>query len=55
MISQNGQNGNGTAVADMVPEAGPMHREAPTPGGQPIDLATRTGNGPGNNFNRTSL
>ncbi len=42
MIPQNGQNGNGTAVADMVPEAAGNVPEAPTPTGQTIDLATRT-------------
>ena len=39
MISQNGQNGNRTAVADAIPEAPP---DAPTLGVQTIDLATRT-------------
>ena len=42
MIPQNGQNGNGTAVADMIPEAAPNAPEAPTAAGQTIDLATRT-------------
>jgi hypothetical protein len=42
MIPQNGQNGNGTAVADVVPEAAHDAPEAPRPGAQPIDLATRT-------------
>jgi hypothetical protein len=42
MISQNGQNGNGTAVADVVPEATSNVREETTAAGQPIDLATRT-------------
>ncbi len=42
MISQNGQNGNGTAVADMVPEIAPDAPEAPNPSAQPIGLATRT-------------
>jgi len=42
MIPQNGQNGNGTAVADMVPEAVPNAPEAAAPAGQTIDLATRT-------------
>jgi hypothetical protein len=42
MIPQNGRNGNGTAVADLVPEIAPDAPEAQTPGAQPIDLATRT-------------
>jgi hypothetical protein len=42
MIPQNGQNGNGTAVADVVPEAAHDAPEAPPPAAQPIDLATRT-------------
>jgi hypothetical protein len=42
VISQNGQKGNGTAVVDVAPEAAPSAPEAPTPGVQPIDLATRT-------------
>src|SRR5208282_2004677 len=42
MIPQNGQNGNGTAVADMVPEAVANVTEVPTATGQTIDLATRT-------------
>lgn len=42
MISQDGQNGNGTAVADVVPEATSNVREETTAAGQPIDLATRT-------------
>jgi len=42
MISQNGQNGNGSAVADVAPEATSKVREEATAAGQPIDLATRT-------------
>ena len=42
MIPQNGQSGNGTAVADMVPETAPDAPEAPHPAGQTIGLATRT-------------
>jgi len=42
MIPQNGQNGNGTAVADVVPEAASNVPEATTAAGQTIDLATRT-------------
>ena len=42
MIPQNGQNGNGTAVADVVPEPAHDAPEAPRPGAQPIGLATRT-------------
>jgi hypothetical protein len=43
MIARSGQNGNGTAVADAVPEAAPDEQEAAAnPGVQTIDLATRT-------------
>lgn len=42
MIPQNGQNGNGTAVAEVVPEAAPNAPEGPTPAGPTIELATRT-------------
>jgi hypothetical protein len=42
MTAQNGRNGNGTAVADVVPEAVSNVHEATTASGQPIDLATRT-------------
>ncbi|HYW38918.1 MAG TPA: hypothetical protein VE957_12460 [Terriglobales bacterium] len=42
MIPQRGQNGNGTAVADKVPEAAANVPDVPTPAGQTIDLATRT-------------
>lgn len=42
MISRNGQNGNGTDVADVVPETAPNAPEATTAVGQPIDVATRT-------------
>jgi hypothetical protein len=42
MIPQNGQNGNGTDVADVTPEAGSNVPEATTAAGQTIDLATRT-------------
>ena len=42
MIPQNGQNGNGAAVADTIPEVAPNAPEAPAPAGQTIDLATRT-------------
>jgi len=42
VIPQNGQSGNGTAVADMVPETAPDAPEAPHPAGQTIGLATRT-------------
>jgi hypothetical protein len=42
MIPQNGQNGNGAAVADVVPEAASSVPEATTAAGQTIDLATRT-------------
>lgn len=42
MTPQNGQNGNGTAVADPVPEAAANVPEAPGPARQTIDLATRT-------------
>jgi len=42
VISQNGQNGNRTAVVDVVPGAAPSASKEPTPGLQPIDLATRT-------------
>jgi hypothetical protein len=42
VIPQNGQNGNGTAVADMVPETAPNAPEAPHPARQTIGLATRT-------------
>ena len=42
MIPQNGKNGNGAAVADMVPEAAANVPEVPTVAGQTIDLATRT-------------
>lgn len=41
MISQNGQNGNRTAVADMVSEATRHAPGAPAPAG-PIGMATRT-------------
>jgi hypothetical protein len=42
MIPQHGQNGNGTVVADAVPEAASNVHEATTAAVQPIDLATRT-------------
>ncbi len=42
MIPQNGRNGNGTAVADVVPEATSNVPEATTAPEQTIDLATRT-------------
>jgi hypothetical protein len=42
MIPQHGQNGNGTVVADAVPEAVSNVHEATTAAVQPIDLATRT-------------
>ena len=42
MIPQNGQNGSGTAVADMVPETALNATEPTTAAGQTIDLATRT-------------
>ena len=41
-MPQNGQNGNGTAVADMVPEAAPNAPEPTIVNGQTADLATRT-------------
>ena len=42
MISQNGQNGNGTAVADTGPETELNATESRTAAPQTIDLATRT-------------
>ncbi len=42
MIPQNGRNGNGTDVGDMVPEAAADLPEVPTAAGQTIDIATRT-------------
>jgi hypothetical protein len=42
VISQNGQNGNGTAVANMVAETALNATEPTTAAGQTIDLATRT-------------
>ena len=42
MIPHNGQNGNGTVVADAVPEAASKVHEATPAAGKPIDLATRT-------------
>jgi hypothetical protein len=41
MIPQNGQTGNGTAAADMVPEAASDVPEATNAAGQTIDLPTR--------------
>jgi hypothetical protein len=42
MIPQNGRNGNGMAVADVVPDATSNVPEATTAPEQTIDLATRT-------------
>ena len=42
MIPQSGRNGNGTDVADMVPEAAANLPEVQTAAGQTIDIATRT-------------
>ena len=42
MIPQNGRNGNGTDVADVVPDATSNVPEATTAPEQTIDLATRT-------------
>jgi len=42
MIAQNGQKGNGTALADVVPEAASNVPIATTAAGRPIDVATRT-------------
>jgi hypothetical protein len=58
MIPQRGQNGNGTAVADKVPEAAANVPDVPTPAGQTgrrLTWRRGRGNEPGNNFNRTSL
>ena len=40
MIPQNGKNGNGTALEDVVSEAAASAPEAPTPGVQPIPTGT---------------
>jgi hypothetical protein len=42
VISQNGQNGDGSAVAEMVREAGSNVPEPNTAAGQTIDVPTRT-------------
>ena len=42
MTSQNGQNGSGPVLADVVPETAPNVPDATTAFGQTIDFATRT-------------
>ena len=55
MIPQNGQTGNGTAAADMVPEAAFDVPEATNAAGQTIDLPTRTRQRAGQQFQRNKL